>query len=81
VAGRSRAAVLLVGAGFAIPVLALSQFRPEGDLVVAEDVWGLTLLAGVALVITAGVTVPVRAYSGVPAGADAGTETRVTAST
>lgn len=74
VVAASRAGVLVVGAAYAIPVLLLSQFRPEGDLVVAEDVWGLTLLAGAALVITVGVTIPVRAYSGSPdaaAGADA----------
>jgi N-acetyl-1-D-myo-inositol-2-amino-2-deoxy-alpha-D-glucopyranoside deacetylase len=64
VVSRSRAGVLLVGAAYALPVLALSQFRPEGDLVVAENVWGLTLLAGTALVVTVAVTVPMRAYSG-----------------
>lgn len=77
VVGGSRAAVLLVGAGFAIPVLVLSQFRPEGDLVIAEDVWGLSLLAGMALVVTAGVTVPVRAYSRQPAGAAVGADVPV----
>lgn len=56
--GRSRTAVALVGAAFAVPVLVLSQFRPEGDLVIAEDVWGLTLLGAAALVITVGVVVP-----------------------
>lgn len=56
--GRSRTAVALVGAAYAVPVLVLSQFRPEGDLVVAEDVWGLSLLGGAALVITVGVVVP-----------------------
>lgn len=61
VAGR-RSTVLLVGAGYALPLLVLSQFRPEGDLVVAEDAWGLTLLAGAALVITLGVAVPFPAY-------------------
>ena len=60
--GGRRSTVLLVGAGFALPVLVLSQFRPEGDLVVAEDVWGLTLLGGAALVITLGVAVPFPAY-------------------
>lgn len=70
VVGGSRGAVLLVAAAFTLPVLALSQFRPEGDLVVAEDVWGLTLLGGSALAITVGVTVPVRAYSGTPGGAN-----------
>ena len=35
--GRRRSAVLLVGAGYALPLLALSQFRPEGDLVVALE--------------------------------------------
>ncbi|MGA7688974.1 MAG: hypothetical protein WCA29_07060 [Jiangellales bacterium] len=56
--GRSRTAVALVGAAFAVPVLVLSQFRPEGDLVIAEDVWGLTLIGGTALVVTVGVVVP-----------------------
>jgi N-acetyl-1-D-myo-inositol-2-amino-2-deoxy-alpha-D-glucopyranoside deacetylase len=74
----SRAGVLVIGAAYAVPVLVLSQFRPEGDLVVAEDVWGLTLLAGAALVITAGVTIPVRAYSG-PFDAAAGADETVTA--
>lgn len=60
--GRSRVAVLLVGTAFAVPVLVLSQFRPEGDLVVAEDAFGLTLLGATALVITAGVVVPFPAY-------------------
>ena len=58
VIGRTRTSVALVGAAFAVPVLVLSQFRPEGDLVVAEDVWGLTLIGGAALVITVGVVVP-----------------------
>ncbi len=56
--GRTRTSVALVGAAFAVPVLVLSQFRPEGDLVIAEDVWGLTLIGGAALVITVGVVVP-----------------------
>lgn len=56
--GRSRTAVALVGAAFAVPVLVLSQFRPEGDLVIAEDVWGLTLIGGTALVVTVGLVVP-----------------------
>ena len=60
--GRRRSAVLLVGAGYALPLLVLSQFRPEGDLVVAEDAWGLTLLGGAALVVTVGVVVPFPAY-------------------
>ena len=60
--GGRRATVLLVGAGYAVPLLMLSQFRPEGDLVVAEDVWGLTLLGGAALVVTLGVAVPFPAY-------------------
>jgi hypothetical protein len=64
VVGGRRATVLLVGAGYAVPVLVLSQFRPEGDLVVAEDVWGLTLLGGAALVIAVGVAVPFPAYDG-----------------
>lgn len=62
--GRSRAAVLLVAAAYTIPVLVLSQFRAEGDLVVAEDAWGLTLLGGSALVVTVGVTVPFSSYDG-----------------
>lgn len=62
--GRSRAAVLVVGAAYAIPLLVLSQFRPEGDLVIAEDAWGLSLLGGAALVITLGVAVPFRPYDG-----------------
>lgn len=65
--GQSRPAVLLVSAAFALPVLLLSQFRPEGDLVVNEDIWGLTLLGGAALVVTAGVVVPFSAYHGVDA--------------
>lgn len=65
--GGRRSTVVLVGAGYALPVLVLSQFRPEGDLVVAEDVWGLTLLGGAALVITVGVVVPFPAYHGQPA--------------
>lgn len=68
--GRTRVAVLLVGAAFAVPVLVLSQLRPEGDLVVAGDVWGLTLLGGVSLVVTLGVVVPVSAYHGPDASSD-----------
>lgn len=60
--GTTRAAVLVVAAGYAIPVLVLSQFRPEGDLVVAEDAWGLALLGGSALVITLAVAVPFSSY-------------------
>lgn len=71
VLGGNRAAVLLVGAAYGLPVLLLSQFRPEGDLVIAEDVWGLSLLAGTAVVITAGVTVPFAPYSGTTRGTDA----------
>jgi hypothetical protein len=56
--GGSRTAVLLVGGAWAVPVLMLSQFRGEGDLVIAEDVWGLSLLGGAALVVTVGVVVP-----------------------
>jgi hypothetical protein len=63
--GRSRLAVGLVAAAFAVPVLLGSQFRPEGDLVVAQDPWGLTLLGGIALVVTASMMVPVRTYHGV----------------
>lgn len=70
VVAGSRAGVLLVGAAYALPVLALSQFRPEGDLVVAENVWGLTLLGGTALVVTVAATVPMRAYSGRPGTAE-----------
>lgn len=62
--GGSRSVVLVVGAAYALPVLVLSQFRPEGDLVIAEDAWGLTLLAGTALVITVAVAVPWRPYDG-----------------
>jgi hypothetical protein len=62
--GGRRSTVLLVGAGYGLPLLVLSQFRPEGDLVVAEDVWGLTLLGGAALVVTLGVAVPFPAYDG-----------------
>ncbi len=62
--GRSRLAVGLVAAAFAVPVLVASQFRPEGDLVVAQDPWGLTLLGGIALVVTASMVVPVRPYHG-----------------
>lgn len=71
VVGGNRAAVLLVGAAYSLPVLLLSQFRPEGDLVVAEDMWGLSLLAGTAVVVTAGVTVPFAPYSGTTRGTDA----------
>jgi hypothetical protein len=60
----SRAAVLVVGAAYGLPVLVLSQLRAEGDLVVAEDVWGLTLLGGAALVVAAGVAVPFSPYDG-----------------
>jgi len=60
--GRSRIAVLVVAGAYAVPVLVLSQFRPEGDLVIAEDVWGLSLLGGVALIVTVGVVVPFTAY-------------------
>ncbi len=60
--GERRSAVLVVAAAYAIPVLVLSQFRPEGDLVVAEDVWGLSLLGGSALVITLAVAVPFSSY-------------------
>ncbi len=72
--GGSRLAVLLVAAAFAVPVLVLSQFRLEGDLVVAEDAFGLTLLGGTALVITAGLVVPFAAYhdEDAPDVADAG---------
>ena len=62
--GRSRLAVAVVGAAVAVPVLVLSQFRAEGDLVVVEDVWGLTLLGGTALVLTAGLVVPISVYHG-----------------
>lgn len=62
VLGKGRAAVLVVAAAYAIPVLVLSQFRPEGDLVVAEDAWGLSLLGGSALVITLAVAVPFSSY-------------------
>lgn len=62
--GRSRVTVLVVAAAYAVPVLVLSQFRPEGDLVIAEDVWGLSLLGGVALIVTVGVVVPFTAYHG-----------------
>jgi hypothetical protein len=61
---RSRLAVAVVGAAVAVPVLVLSQFRGEGDLVVVEDGWGLTLLGGTALVLTAGLVVPISAYHG-----------------
>jgi hypothetical protein len=60
--GNGRASVLVVAAAYAIPVLVLSQFRPEGDLVVAEDAWGLSLLGGSALVITLAVAVPFSSY-------------------
>lgn len=60
--GGGRAAVLVVAAAYTIPVLVLSQFRPEGDLVVAEDAWGLSLLGGSALVITLAVAVPFSSY-------------------
>jgi hypothetical protein len=62
--GRSRPSVLVVGAAVALPVLVLSQFRPEGDLVVNQDGWGLSLLGGMALVLTVGVVVPFTAYDG-----------------
>lgn len=60
----ARSGVLLVGAAYLLPVLLLSQFRSEGDLVVAEDAWGLSLLGGAALIITVGVTVPIAPYHG-----------------
>jgi len=62
--GRSRLAVAVVAGAVAVPVLVLGQLRAEGDLVVAEDVWGLTLLGGMALVLTAGLVVPITAYHG-----------------
>jgi len=68
VVGRSRAAVGVVAAAFALPVLVMSQFRPEGDLVVAQDPWGLALLGGMALVVTAALVVPFAAYHGGAAG-------------
>jgi hypothetical protein len=68
VVGRSRAAVGVVAAAFALPVLVMSQFRPEGDLVVAQDPWGLTLLGGIALVVTTMLVVPFSPYHGEAAG-------------
>lgn len=62
--GRRRTAVLLVVAAYAVPVLVLSQVRPEGDLVVAEDVWGVSLLIGLAVVATTAVVVPFSTYHG-----------------
>jgi hypothetical protein len=62
--GRSRVAVGAVAAAYALPVLVMSQFRPEGDLVVAQDAWGLTLLGGIALVVTVAMVVPFAAYHG-----------------
>jgi hypothetical protein len=67
-----RGGVLVVAGAYGVPVLVLSQFRPEGDLVVAEDVWGLALLGGAALVVTVAVAVPIAAYHGTPRGASDG---------
>lgn len=64
-----RLAVLVVAGAYAVPVLVLSQFRPEGDLVVAEDAWGLALLGGTALAVTVAVAVPIAAYHGPSHGA------------
>jgi hypothetical protein len=69
--GRSRAAVGVVAAAFALPVLVMSQFRPEGDLVVTQDPWGLTLLGGIALVVTTMLVVPFSPYHGGAAGGEA----------
>lgn len=68
--GRSRLAVVLVAAAYTAPVLVLSQRRPEGDLVVGEDAWGLSLIGGVALIATVGVMVPFTAYHGDRADSD-----------
>jgi hypothetical protein len=60
--GRSRLATGLVAAAYALPVLVESQFRPEGDLVVAQDGWGMTLLGASALIITIALVVPPGPY-------------------
>jgi hypothetical protein len=62
--GGGRLATGLVAAAYALPVLVASQFRPEGDLVVAQDGWGLTLLGTSALVITIALVVPTGPYHG-----------------
>lgn len=65
---RRRAAVLAVTAAYVVPILVLSQSRPEGDLVIAEDAWGVGLLIGLAAVATAAVVVPFTTYHGTGTG-------------
>jgi hypothetical protein len=57
----SRLSLIVVAAGWLLPVVALTQSRPAGDLVIPGDARGLTFLFGGVVLVGLALGIPVRA--------------------
>lgn len=67
---RSRPGTAAVTAGWLLPVVALAQGRPAGDVVIPADWRGMTLLFGGVLLVAVGLGIPVRPRSPQDSGDD-----------
>lgn len=57
---RSRLGLVVVAAGWLLPVVALSLSRPAGDVVITGNARGLTFLFGGVVLVGLAVGIPVR---------------------